>query len=105
MEDQPTDAPLLRTTWPVFTAELVAALHAEAEERLADQVGDLRIVEVCDCGDDFCQSFYTGPRPVGAYGEGHRNVCLDAPWPGDLVLDVIDDDIRKVEVLYRPPLC
>jgi len=24
----------------------------------------------CGCGDDFCQSFYTQPRPEGPYGPG-----------------------------------
>jgi hypothetical protein len=105
VESQSTQAPLLCTKWPVFTAELAAALDAEGEDRLTEQVGRLRIVEVCGCGDDFCQSFYTRPKPAGAYGDGHRNVCLDAPWPGYLVLDVVHDDIMYVEVLYRSPLC
>src|SRR5512132_1179019 len=70
VEDQPAQAPLLCTTWPVFTAELTAALSAEGEDRLADQVGRLRIVEICGCGDDFCQSFYAGLKPTGAYGDG-----------------------------------
>ena len=105
VENQWAQAPLLRTTWPIFTTELAAALSACGEDRLADQVERLRIVEVCGCGDDFCQSFYTGPKPAGAYGAGHRNVCLDAPWQGYLILDVVHDDIVYVEVLYRSPLC
>lgn len=92
-------------TWPVFTAELAAALDAEGDDRLTDQVGRLRVVELCGCGDDFCQSFYTAARPAGAYGVGHHNVGLDAPWPGYLILDVVHDEIRYVEVLYRSPLC
>lgn len=98
-------APLLSARWPVFTAELTAALVAEGEERLAEQVRRLRVVQTCDCGEDFCQSFHTAPKPPEAYGDGHRNVCLDAPWPGYLILDVVDHDIMYVEVLYRSPLC
>ena len=98
-------APSLHTTWPTFTTELAAALNARGEYRLADQAQQLRIIEACGCGDDFCQSFYTAPKPAGAYGDGHRNVCLDAPWPGYLILDVVNDDIVYVEVLYRSPLC
>ncbi|HET8684187.1 MAG TPA: hypothetical protein VFM54_20285 [Micromonosporaceae bacterium] len=90
--------------WPIFTAELAAALHASGEDRLADQVEQLRIVEACGCPDDLCQSFYTAPKPPGAYGAGHRNVCLNPPWPGYLVLDVVHDNIVYVEVLYRSPL-
>jgi hypothetical protein len=105
VEHQPAQAPLLCTTWPVFTAEFAAALNAEGEDRLTDQLGQLHIVKVCGCSDDFCQSFYTGPKPAGAYDDGHRNVCLNAPWPAFLVLDVVHDDIIYVEVLNRSPLC
>lgn len=105
MEVQPPQSPLLRTTWPVFATELAAALDACDEDQLKDQVERLRIVEVCSCADDFCQSFHTAPKPPGPYGDGHRNVCLDAPWPGYLILDVVYDDIVYVEVLYRSPLC
>ncbi|MER7009683.1 hypothetical protein ABT297_42495 [Dactylosporangium sp. NPDC000555] len=104
MDNQPAQAPLLCKTWPIFTTELAAALGAHGEDRLTDQVDWLRIVQVCGCGDDFCQSFYTAPKPSGAYGKGHRNVCLKPPWPGYLILDVLHDDIVYVEVLYRTPL-
>lgn len=104
MVTQPAQASLVCTVWPVFAAELAAALRAEGEDRLTDKVDQLCIVDVCGCDDDFCQSFYTGPKPAGAYGDGHRNVCLDAPWPGYLILDVVHDDIMYVEVLYRSPL-
>ncbi|SNT64248.1 hypothetical protein SAMN05421812_116169 [Asanoa hainanensis] len=93
--------PLLRATWPVFAAELATAL---AEPGLKAQVDRLRVVEPCGCGDGFCQSLYTAPKPTGPYGAGHRCVPLDAPWPGFLVLDVVGADIVYVEVLDRPPL-
>jgi hypothetical protein len=67
-------------------------------------VDRLRIVALCPCEDDFCQSFYTAPKPAGAYGLGHRNICLEPSWPGHLILDVVHDDIVHVEVLYRRPL-
>ena len=104
MDVQPAQAPLLRTAWPVFAGELAAALEACDEAALKDQVERLRIVEVCSCDDDFCQSFSTVPQGPGPYGDGHRNVCLEAPWPGHLILDVVHDDIVYVEVLYRSPL-
>ena len=63
-----------------------------------------RVVGVCRCTDDFCQSFHTAPEAPGGHGEGHRNVWVRAPWPGYLVLDVVADDIVYVEVLYRSPL-
>jgi hypothetical protein len=49
--------------------------------------------------------FLHRPTPAGGYGDGHRNVSLDPPWPGYLVLDVVHDDVAHVEVLYRAPLC
>lgn len=104
MDVQRQQAPLLRATWPDFAAELVAALEASGEPALKTQVEQLRIVAACSCDDDFCQSFHTAPKPPGPYGDGHRNVCLDAPWPGYLILDVVHDGIVYVEVLYRSPL-
>ena len=97
-------AELVREQWPVLAAQIDAALRWADEPALAGGLYDLRIVKRCTCEDDFCQCFYTGPPPKGAYGTGHRNVVLNAPWPGYLVLDVVDDKIMYVEVLYRPPL-
>jgi hypothetical protein len=62
------------------------------------------VLRECGCGDDFCQSFYTRPSPVGAYGSGHRNVGLTPSQSGMLILDVVDDVIMFVEVLDRRPL-
>ena len=104
MEIESAQAALRRTTWPIFATELAAVLIAHGEDRLTEQVERLRIVELCGCGDDFCQSFYTAPKPPGAHGNGHRNVGLTAPWPGYLILDVVRDDIVYVEVLYRSSL-
>lgn len=99
----PSQHPLVRDCYPSFAAELVRLLRDEGEENLAHCVHDLRIVERCDCGDDFCQSFYTAEKPVGAYGDGHRNVWLE-PEHGMLILDVVHDRIMFVEVIDHPPL-
>ena len=90
--------------WPKLSGELRDALIAEDEAGLANSVDSLEVVQPCGCGDDFCQSFYTAHPPDGAFGPGHRNVLLDPPWTGMLVLDVVDDEIVYVEVLDRPPL-
>jgi hypothetical protein len=94
----------LVSRWPVLAAELESALRAAAEPGLADQVATLQEVATCDCGDDFCQSFYTQPEPDGAYGPGHRNIVLSPDGPGMLVLDVVKDQIMYVEIVSRPPL-
>jgi hypothetical protein len=62
----------------------------------------VRDTQECGCGDTFCQSFYTAPKPDGPYGPGHSNVLLDPPWPRMLILDVVDGRIMYVEVIDRP---
>jgi hypothetical protein len=85
---------------PAFAAELERALRADGKDELADQVAGLVIESLCGCGDDFCSSFYTGVRPVGAWGPALRNVT-PAVATGMVILDVVDDRIRYVEVLDR----
>ena len=97
-------SPLVSEKWPHLGAELATALGDEGESDLANQVDTLHVLERCGCADDFCQSFYTAPKPTGAYGSGRRNVCLSPFKPGYLILDVVNDAIMYVEVLYRPPL-
>ncbi|GAA3205636.1 hypothetical protein ACFO1B_33675 [Dactylosporangium siamense] len=104
MDGDPGQAPLLRERWPVLAGELDAALAAVGEKSLRRRASRLRVVQMCSCEDDFCQSFRTAPATGKAYGPGHRNVWLDPPWPGYLVLDVVRGIIVHIEVLYRPPL-
>jgi hypothetical protein len=94
---------LLTETLPEFAQELQRLLQAQKPE-LAAQVPNLKIVRGCGCGDDFCASFYTQPKPKGAYGPGHDTLLLDTAAPGMLILDVVDGIISFVEVLYRPDI-
>jgi len=80
--------------------ELQQLLAGQGEPGLAAQVLGLAVIDRCRCGDDFCGTFYALPKPKGAYGPGHRNVEL-TPKDGMLILDVVDDKIAAVEVLYR----
>jgi hypothetical protein len=91
----------LGTVLPELTAEIVRLLHAEGELTLALKFEFQPFLRWCSCGDEFCQSFYTQPPPDGAYGPGHRTVCL-SPDTGMINIDVVGDDIRYVEILYRP---
>ncbi|MGB7497160.1 MAG: hypothetical protein WBR26_11545 [Candidatus Acidiferrum sp.] len=101
---QQTEKPLpLVEILPAFAAELQRLLTEKGEPELAVQVPSLRIFERCSCGDDFCGTFYTQPKPKGAYGPGHRNVVL-APDDGTVILDVVEDQICCVEVLDRPEI-
>jgi hypothetical protein len=95
---------LVRDRWPVLAAQVDAALRAADETVLTELWRDAHVVQECGCEDDFCQSFYTEEPPTGVHGPGHRNVALDAPWPGYLILDVVGEQIMYVEVLYREAL-
>jgi hypothetical protein len=96
--------PLVRNVYPELVAELERLLEAEGEHYLAITAHDLRLVAECGCKDEFCQSIRTAEHPEGTpYGSGHRNVLLD-PEEGMLILDVVDERIVYVEVLFHPPL-
>lgn len=103
MNQQPEKRLLLTDVLPAFASELQQLLTEAEEPRLAAQVLSLRIFERCFCGDDFCATFYTQPKPAGAYGPSHRNVVL-APDDGTVILDVVRDHICCVEVLDRPEI-
>jgi hypothetical protein len=92
--------PLLTDTLPEFAAELRQLLVEKGEPELASQVPALAIHDRCRCGDSFCSTIYTQPKPDGAYGPGHRNVAL-TPEEGMLILDVVGGVIMCVEVLDR----
>ena len=100
MQGQKEKQMRLADVFPAFATELRQLLIEKGEPELAAQVPSLRIFERCDCGDDFCSTFYTQPKPEGAYGPGHRNVAL-TPNEGTLILDVVDMEIACVEVLDR----
>ncbi len=88
----------LAETFPALAAELRQLLIEEGEPELAAQVAGLRILERCPCTDDFCATFYTEPKPDGAYGPDHRTLPL-TPNKGMLILDVVGEKIACVEVL------
>ena len=94
------DTKLIVECLPDLAAEMVSLLRTEGRDDLADQVATLRIVERCGCRDDFCATFYTAPRPVGAWGLGHETVALD-PDQGYLNVDILNGQVVSVEVLYR----
>jgi hypothetical protein len=90
-----------RALAPDFAEELAALLLAEDEPALAEQMLSAEIVARCECEDEFCASFYTAPRPAGAYGPGHENIQLE-PSTGMVILDVVQGRLMQVEVLYHP---
>jgi hypothetical protein len=91
---------LLSQTLPAFATELRRLLEEQGEPELGAQVPGLMIFDRCRCGDGFCSTFYTQPKPKGAYGPGHRNVALTHD-EGMLILDIVAGEIACVEILDR----
>jgi hypothetical protein len=100
MNQQIQERNLLAHTLPVFATELRQLLEEHGEPELAAQVPGLAILDRCRCGDDFCATIYTQPKPKVGFGPGHRNVRL-MPEDGMLILDVVAGEIACVEVLDR----
>jgi hypothetical protein len=97
---------LLRNVLPAFAEELKHLLNTNGRAKLGEQVDSLSIVDRCCCGDDFCASFYTQPKPEGSYGPSLECVELE-PERGMIILDVVDgtiaqDDVRRL-VIERLP--
>jgi hypothetical protein len=93
-------SPLLVDAIPQFAHELEGLLAEQGEPDLTAQVRELRIVDRCRCGDDFCATFYTQPKPEGGYGSNHRCIEL-TPLEGMPILDIVNDTIMNVEILFR----
>ena len=91
---------LLIEILPDLARELEQLLKEHGELDLASQVSTLSIVDRCWCGDDFCSSLYTQPKPEGRYGPDHRSFDLDAA-KGMVILDVVSGLIAHVEILNR----
>jgi hypothetical protein len=91
---------LLDKALPALAAELSALLEKAGENDLAMQVPQLRVVDRCRCGDEFCATVYTASRPIGCWGAGYENIELE-PAQGFFILDLVDGRIVCVEVLYR----
>jgi hypothetical protein len=96
----PSESPLLSEVLPPLVPELEKLLMELGELELVAQIPEMRVVDRCRCGDDFCSSFYVGPKPKGSYGPNHRTMPL-SPKQGMLILDIDDGKIVFVEALYR----
>ena len=93
---------LLVTSLPQFARELTTVLNSNGETHLAEQVATAKISGRCGCESSFCASFYTGPPPLGAWSDEGTYHCV--ALPGMIALDVVDNEIRYVEVLDRPEI-
>lgn len=90
----------LQRSFPELAEELRELFRREGKPELADQVGILEIVDRCRCGDDFCATMYTISKPKGAWGANHYTLPLE-PEKGMILVDLLDDRIAEIEILYR----
>ena len=91
---------LVSEAFPELSEELRELLRNKREAELAERISDLKLVERCHCGDDFCATIYTQAKPANRYGPSHRSLDLDAD-KGMIILDVVEDKIVCIEILHR----
>jgi hypothetical protein len=92
---------LVKELLPAFVAELEKTLIRMARPELAEQLGQLRVVDRCRCSQRNCSHFYTAPRPLESYGPNHTNLMIPAQR-GLIVFDIVDGVVVAIEVLDRP---
>ncbi len=84
---------------PNLVDELTVLLDREGEPELAKQLWGLPLIDRCRCGDDFCATIYTAARSDRKCGF-RGNIALH-PEEGSLILDLPDQRIVCIEILYR----
>jgi hypothetical protein len=88
--------PLISEVLPDFLEEVVYLLGQTGEAALGEQMRQLRIESLCDCGHDECASFATA-----AEVKVDRTVELQS-MEGILLLDLnADNQVCFIEVLGR----
>ncbi len=105
LRTQRIEPPLLVDLEPAFAQELEQLLQQKRRRRLAASVSELRVVEVCACGDPRCASFYVIPRFILRWRWPGQGETLDfGAAYGTITVDVVDHEIVSVEVLDREVL-
>lgn len=92
--------PLLKEALPELASELYDLLIKKNEIELAQQIDSLRIIELCSCDEEFCSTFYTLPKPDDRWDGDLLSIELERK-NGIIVLDVVDNKIAQVEILFR----
>jgi len=90
---------LLVDELPGLAQELATLLEQKSETDLIPQLSRLPIIDRCRCGDDFCATIYTTTKLDREYGI-RRCISLE-PQSGYLILDLRDQRIVCIEVLFR----
>lgn len=89
----------LSKAFPDIAAEIKALLREDGFEDLFNEIDHLEIVDICRCDSPDCATFYTAPKPDGAW-PNHRNIMLSSD--NIVVIDISEEKIVCVEMLERP---
>jgi hypothetical protein len=99
------EPPLLSEIAPEFAAELANLLDAHGEPMLARSVTTLSVVELCNCNDPRCASFYTIPSFTARWRWPQEGSTIDLnPIAGTIRVDTAGGQTISVEILDRPQL-
>src|SRR5579859_2467870 len=92
-------APLVSDVLPDLIDEMAALLREASADPLVEQLAELRIESVCDCGDENCASFATAAEVKVA------NYVELQSMEGQVIIDLnANDEICFIEVLGRPDI-
>ncbi|HEX9960710.1 MAG TPA: hypothetical protein VGB00_07255 [Pyrinomonadaceae bacterium] len=91
---------ILKEVLPELASELKDLFIQAEKPHLSEQVDALQIVDRCRCGDSFCATIYTIPKPKGAWGKNHYTIPLDAE-AGMIIVDVLNEKVAEIEILNR----
>jgi Group II intron, maturase-specific domain len=86
----------LEKALPDLAEELAHLLTISGHAALAEQVPGLKLLDRCRCGDDFCATFYTQPKPNPSYGNGHETIVLIG-WANYFCLGPVSNAYSAVE--------
>lgn len=90
-------APMVSEVLPDLIDEMAMLLRQAGADPIVEQLRNLRIEAVCDCGDENCSSFATASEV-----KVHSTVELSA-IEGFLIVDLnAANEICFIEVLNRP---
>lgn len=89
--------------FPHLVDVLGGALAARGRHRLAASCRSVEVVDRCRCDAEGCATFYVAPKPSGPFGPGHENLVI-SEWPTLLVVDVVDDELRCIELVDEPKM-
>jgi hypothetical protein len=94
------EKPQLTDVLPSLAEELRGLFSLQGHLDLVAQLSTVRVHDKCRCGEDFCSSIYTAPKPEDAWRAGHETIVVD-PREGMINVDLVNRTIVYIEILDR----